>query len=42
MMHPSEDYKKKGKPLWNETYKKINEELGCGTSHNTGEDLRRN
>ena len=42
MMQPSEAYKKKGLPAWKDTYKKINEEMGCGTDHSKGDDLTRN
>ena len=42
MIQPSEHYKKNNLPLWNETYKKVNEQLGCSSAHDGGDDLRRN
>ena len=42
MMQPSEAYKKKGLPVWKDTYKKINEQMGCGVGHNKEDDLTRN
>ena len=41
MMQSSDASKKKGLSVWKDTYKKVNEEMKCGTDHSKGEDLTR-